>query len=546
MAETSRPREAAGPAGDAEPGLPLEALGLVVSGLPLTAMRHATKPSEPGRKAEAMGIASWAALLAGLGLSGAFLLWCLHGTQWFSDDFHHLSLYGPSRPALEILRLSWLGRLAPQGDTHYAPLSNLVSLVLYRLDDPGLAHALRLPWHLSSAALVYAIGRRHAGQAAALFGALTFALWPGLHSSLHYVASTGDLMCTSFTLLALWAWLSQADAPWPRRLGPTLAAWSLALLSKEMTLPFPALLILLSWLQGRLRRDARQLAALFLTGALFLSMRVGILGHWGLSEEDSFGSLFRASSVVGPLKNTLALLVPLPRSLWMSHPWSLLSALPLLLLLAVHALRRPREAAVSLTVLVMAFAPVLDALSAWYRPWPASLLALWTTAALRDLSGTGRRLAGSALLATCLGGWLFWQAQYRQASRLETELLAAAAQTPAPRIVVAGVPCLTASEIYMLPDPRWIEDILFHRHGVRKQVTLVAATGVPAISPSASIATRSAPWDWRLPPQVRRFPLVETPLDSLPCRARWLAPDRLRIEACPADAALLTYRARLP
>lgn len=484
--------------------------------------------------------------MASLGLAGLFLLWCLHGTQWFSDDFYHLALYGPSRAPLEILRLSWIGHLAPEGDSHYAPLSNLASLFLYRLDDPDLAHALRLPWHLASGALVFAITRRPCGAPAALIGSLAFVLWPGLHSSLHYVASTGDLLCTFFTLLALWAWNTLEAVPWPRRLGWTLAAWSLALLSKEMTLPFPLLLALLSWRRGRLRRDLPPIALLALAGGAFLALRVGILGHWGLSGQDSFSSLFKASSLLGPLKNTAALLVPLPRSLWLDQPWSLLSALPLLLLLASHARRRPREAVTALIALVLAFLPVLGALSAWYRPWPAALLGLWTAVALAPLQRKGQLLTGTALLLTCLGGWLFWKAQYREASRLETQLLASAAQTPAARIVVAGIPYLTAAELYLLPDPTWIEDALRHRYGLAKRVTLIAGTSVDRIDPAASVRSVPTPWTWTRPPRARLFGHRDAPLDSLPCPVRRTSPGQLTIGSCPPDVAVLTFAAPSP
>ena len=132
---------------------------------------------------------------------------------------------------------------------YYRPLIT----ILYRFDwalwglNPAGYHLTNLLWHLSAVLLVYLVGRRTIGMAAAWLGALCFALLPAHVEAIAWVQGRVDLVSTTLALLALLALLrSREEAGWKGSRWVVLAsmAFFAALLAKESVVVLPILWML--------------------------------------------------------------------------------------------------------------------------------------------------------------------------------------------------------------------------------------------------------------------------------------------------------------
>lgn len=142
----------------------------------------------------------------------------------------------------EIFRHSSTGG-AGFADAFYRPLQSVAYLVVTQLLDreTWVYHLLNVTLHAANAVLVYGLGRRLRFPAlAALLGALLWAAHPLHTEAITYMSGTADPLGVFFLLLAL-NWMV-----------PTFSRASLvgshflfvaALLSKESTIVFPALLV---------------------------------------------------------------------------------------------------------------------------------------------------------------------------------------------------------------------------------------------------------------------------------------------------------------
>ncbi len=164
--------------------------------------------------------------------------------------------------------------------------SLLVQLWLWQ-DNPVPFHGANVLLHLLNTALVCALALRLLqGHWLGLLLGMLYGVHPALVESVAFVSSRYDLMATLFLLLALGleGWLRGTG-----RVVGVSGAFLLALLSKEMALMFP--LVLLAWhlarLEGNLRERAKQLwhaerglyGALGLVLVLYLGMRYATLGY---------------------------------------------------------------------------------------------------------------------------------------------------------------------------------------------------------------------------------------------------------------------------
>jgi tetratricopeptide (TPR) repeat protein len=134
-----------------------------------------------------------------------------------------------------------------QGVTnYYRPLMTLAYLLCYKLYGPipfGF-HLLNLVLHAAVVLLVFALTRRLFGdRLPALLAAGLFALHPVHTESVAWIAGITDLELSLFFLLTFFLYVRLGDRPTvtPLRLGAVLAAYALALLSKEQALVLPFL-----------------------------------------------------------------------------------------------------------------------------------------------------------------------------------------------------------------------------------------------------------------------------------------------------------------
>lgn len=146
---------------------------------------------------------------------------------------------------------------------HYIPLTRLTWSLNYVLGgmDPWGYHLVNLLLHAANAALVYVVGRRllaaavgggaQAGRdqrdlcVAAALAALVFGMHPLRVEPVAWITGRADLLCATFALVAVWAYLCAIERPGPGPMVVSAVALAAALLSKGTALPLMAALLLL-------------------------------------------------------------------------------------------------------------------------------------------------------------------------------------------------------------------------------------------------------------------------------------------------------------
>ncbi|HEY0673343.1 MAG TPA: hypothetical protein VGD27_13790 [Longimicrobiales bacterium] len=177
----------------------------------------------------------------------------------------------------------------------YRPLTS-VSFALDWFVSNGSAawfHFTNIVWHVLASTLVYALLLRYFTVVAALIGAAIFAVHPVHVEAVANVVGRGELIASTFVLLAC--------VLWPRitvRLARALiiaVLYFLAMCAKEGAAVLPALLVLIDFADGEwsrrdllpyLRRRAWEFVALIAVFALFMVIRMSILGRVGPSRLD--------------------------------------------------------------------------------------------------------------------------------------------------------------------------------------------------------------------------------------------------------------------
>jgi len=180
-----------------------------------------------------------AALLYLPSLDNAFVNW---------DDDKNLTA-NPFFRGLGWPQLHWMWTTHLMG--HYIPVTWMsfgLDFTLWDMDPFGY-HLTNLILHAVNASLFFLVAREllrrvgadNSSQWGALFAAMVFAVHPLRVESVAWITERRDVLSGVFWLLSLLAYLR-------RRIAASLAAFILALLSKEIALTLPALFVLLDWL----------------------------------------------------------------------------------------------------------------------------------------------------------------------------------------------------------------------------------------------------------------------------------------------------------
>ena len=164
---------------------------------------------------------------------------------FMSDDFGLAASAREARSALDAMRSTAFV-------TFYRPFVLLVWWLADRLwhGAPLGFHLLAVLLHAANSLLVYAIGRRLIGSNyGGLAAALLFAVHPLHVEPVSWPAAASDLLCAAFSLLSLLAVHAYAQAgpgrSRPLLLAGALAAFVVALLSKEVALALPGAVVLM-------------------------------------------------------------------------------------------------------------------------------------------------------------------------------------------------------------------------------------------------------------------------------------------------------------
>jgi len=210
-------------------------------------------------------------------------------------------------------------------ENRYRPMITLVYAVCRALggNDPAVFHVAGLALHLGTVLSLYGfLGLLGANRPVPFWAAALFAVHPVHVEAVAAVGSHEDLLCTMLYFLAGALFLkSRRSDGWGGRtwLAFSCLAYVLSLFSKEMSITFPALILvghLLIWRKdpstGRIASSFWPLVAL---SALYLVLRFSILDIKGLQPAVHPGgslltSLFTMSGVLA--RYTSLLLIPWP------------------------------------------------------------------------------------------------------------------------------------------------------------------------------------------------------------------------------------------
>ena len=162
----------------------------------------------------------------------------------------------------DVTELNW-GRIL--GRIGYRPIRTLTYALNFALGgtNPFGYHLFNVLLHAANAILTFFLFRHLLGRLDASFlGAMLFAVHPVQTASVAYVSGRKDLLAAFFLLLAALLYVG-----WRRRGGRVRAAFTglslaLAVLSKEVAVVFPALLVLIDFFgapEGRRHRDGKSL-----------------------------------------------------------------------------------------------------------------------------------------------------------------------------------------------------------------------------------------------------------------------------------------------
>ncbi len=171
------------------------------------------------------------------------------------DDDRYITENPHIRQGLTGATFRWALTSTEQANWHPLTwMSHALDVSLFKL-DPGGHHFVSVLLHAVNVALLFllllwATGR----QGPSLFAATLFALHPIEVESVAWIAERKNVLCTTFFLLALWAYGWYARNPnWKRYLAVVLC-FIAGLASKPMVITLPFVLLLLD--DWPLRRDA--------------------------------------------------------------------------------------------------------------------------------------------------------------------------------------------------------------------------------------------------------------------------------------------------
>ena len=223
----------------------------------------------------------------------------------------------------QVLEFDIPGIFSMQG---YRPVRTLTHAVEWMLSGgkPGLFHADNILLHVLNVLLLFFFLKRITrSRIAALAGSLVFMVHPVQTAAVAYISGRKDLLATAFLLLGFLLYLKAGDAGksnwW--KIAPAWACFVLALLSKEVAIVFPVMLLGIDMVAGvsmeksslpgqtffsamwtALRKRPLQyavfsvLAALSLVWAVFINLASRAEGYWGGSLLTNLGTGFKLFS----------------------------------------------------------------------------------------------------------------------------------------------------------------------------------------------------------------------------------------------------------
>jgi Flp pilus assembly protein TadD len=173
-------------------------------------------------------------------------------TAWFEfvnwDDDQYVFRNTRVRQGLSWASVAWA--LVAVEASNWHPLTWLSYLLDSSLFGAwaGGYHLTSVAWHLAASVLVYLLLRRLTDETwRPALVAMLFAVHPLHVESVAWISERKDVLCAVFGLLAMHAYVSYARAPSTGRYLLVMAAFACSLMSKQMLVTLPAVLLLLDW-----------------------------------------------------------------------------------------------------------------------------------------------------------------------------------------------------------------------------------------------------------------------------------------------------------
>lgn len=264
--------------------------------------RPVRAPQKPGTRNEALALA---------GVLGATFLTYASTIPfgWVYDDPAQI----PSNPDLHWSRLGYLFTHHLWASTSgvdarfYRPLLSLWFLInrtLFGLSPQGF-HLTTVLMHVAATALAYVLARRLFGSStAALIVAAIFGLHPLHAETASWVSDVDDSLAAVFCFGAFLAYLKAREQPQKARQwwAVSLGCYAAGLLTKEVVLLLPAIILADVWLRrlpGRLRTLALVLISYGALALAYLAMRSAVLGNWAATQQNvPFGAALLGAPVL--------------------------------------------------------------------------------------------------------------------------------------------------------------------------------------------------------------------------------------------------------
>jgi protein O-mannosyl-transferase len=198
----------------------------------------------------------------------------------FDDGLYVLDNWKMKAPGLEGLSAIWsTADVGPNKTIEVFPLRDTVYWGLFKAfgKNPFPFHLANFAFHLLTAALVLALGRRLFSEGVAMVGALLFAAHPIHIESVAWVSGLKDPMFATFTLLSLLLYVEWRKRGGAGRYVAVLLTLLAALLCKSLALGAPLVMLAIDRLLGPNESWKRSLTRVVAPAALSGAMLVFFL-----------------------------------------------------------------------------------------------------------------------------------------------------------------------------------------------------------------------------------------------------------------------------
>ncbi|MBN1870421.1 MAG: tetratricopeptide repeat protein [Candidatus Omnitrophica bacterium] len=224
----------------------------------------------------AIGMSLVLIVLLGFGAYGS----AING-QFIWDDEHLIENNRQIKSMTTVPEL-FLKRRTDEGErtfAFYRPIQELTYAVDYALwkSDVRGYHMASILWHVLAAMAVFWLAHLLTGSGGtALLSALFFVVHPLHTEAVAYIAGRADSLSAAFFLLAVIFYIRYLDSQKAGSLALTLFCYVLALLSRENSLVFPALILLYHFSFNK-RMEAKAFISVLALSLVYIILRVTAL-----------------------------------------------------------------------------------------------------------------------------------------------------------------------------------------------------------------------------------------------------------------------------